>query len=143
MPVLTDSRMGPGVLKLGTVDHGTQISNVRLVPERDSEDGTKTLGIPKPGPIGSTSWSLQGTAVQDWEHVDGFVEFCRLNDWKEVPFTWTPNNGKGTTFAGTCQVAAVEFGGDVDTQNTTDFEFPIVGDYTRSETAPTTLAHTK
>ena len=45
---LTDSRLGPGTLSLGGTDFGVQISNVRLVPNIDRQDGTPTLGIPKP-----------------------------------------------------------------------------------------------
>ena len=135
---LVDSRLGPGVLKLGATDYGTQISNVKLVPSHNTEDGTPTLGIPKPAPLVTTKWELSGTAIQDWEAKAGFVEYCRENNMAEVAFIWTPNNDKGVTFTGTCQVLAVEIGGDVATQTTTDFTFAVVGDVTRAEAAPTT-----
>jgi hypothetical protein len=107
------------------------MSNVRLVPSRDEEDGTPTLCDPKPAPLITTSWSLQGTAVQDWEEDDGFVEFCRNNDGTTVTFEWVPNTAKDITYSGSVQVRAVEFGGPVAAQNTTDYEFPVVGDITR------------
>ena len=65
---VTDSRQGPGTLVLGALTGaGCQMSNVRLVPEHSEEDGTPTLCEPDPAPLLDTSWSLQGSAVQDWE----------------------------------------------------------------------------
>jgi plastocyanin len=106
---------------------------VRLVPEQDEEDGTPTLCDPKPAPQVTESWTLQGTAVQDWENDAGFVEFCRLNSGLTVAFEWVPNTTHAVTFSGSCQVRAVEIGGDVGVQNTTDFEFPVVGELLRSD----------
>jgi hypothetical protein len=140
---LVDSRLGPGTLSLGSTDYGTQISNVRLTPTNDTEDGTPTLGIPTPPPLVTLTWSLSGTAIQDWENVDGFVEYCRTNANTVVAFDWTPNTDKGVSFSGTCQVVAVEIGGDVNSQNTTDFEFAVVGDITRTNPATARTTTTK
>jgi hypothetical protein len=79
---------------------------------------------------------LQGTAVQDWESAEGFIEFCRENDGDTVTFEWVPSTTLGITYSGSVQVRAVEFGGDVARQNTSDFEFPVVGDITRTTTPP-------
>lgn len=131
---VVDSRLGPGTLTLGTLTGaGCQMSNVRLVPDREEEDGTPTLCDPEPPPLITTSWTLAGSAVQDWEDPDGFVEFCRTNDGTTVTFEWVPNTDVGVTFEGSVQVRAVEFGGDVAVQTTTDFEFPVVGAITRTE----------
>ena len=132
----TDSRLGPGTLELGTLTGaGCQMTNVRLVPEYEEEDATPTLCDPDPAPTGTTDWSLQGTAVQDWENdaTTGFVEFCRVNDGTVQTFTWTPSTSVGVQYSGSCQVRAVEIGGDVAVQATTDFEFPVVGDLTRTD----------
>lgn len=131
-----DSRQGPGTLVLGTLTGaGCQMSNVKLVPSIDEQDGTPTLCDPKPAPLVTETWALEGTAVQDWESSEGFVEFCRQNSGSTVTFTWTPNTALTAVveFSGSCQVRAVEFGGDVGVQNTTDFSFPVVGDITRTE----------
>jgi len=133
---VTDSRQGPGTLTLGTLTGaGCQMSNVKLVPSQDSEDGTPTLCEPNPAPLVTESWSLEGTAVQDWEKSDGFVEFCRLNSGNTVSFEWVPNSTlfPKPTFSGSCQVRAVEFGGAIGVQNTTEFSFPVVGALTRTE----------
>lgn len=133
---VVDSRQGPGTLKLGTLTGaGCQMSNVKLVPSQDEEDGTPTLCDPKPAPLVTESWALEGTAIQDWEDAAGFVEFCRTNSGNVVTFEWVPNTTltPAVTYSGSCQVRAVEFGGDVGVQNTTDFAFPVVGDLTRTE----------
>ena len=130
----TDSRQGPGTLTLGTLTGaGCQMSNVRLVPEQEEEDGLPVLCDPDPAPLLTTSWALQGTAVQDWElpATTGFVEFCRVNNNTVVAFDWEPNTAIGVSYSGSCQVRAVEIGGDVAVQTTTDFEFPVVGELTR------------
>jgi hypothetical protein len=134
MPTL-DSRLGPGTLTLGTTDRGAQVSNCRLVPSNNSTDGTPTLGTPAPAADIETTWALTGSAIQDWEDPAGFVEYCRISNNTEVTFEWEPNSAKGITYTGTCKVVAVEIGGDVAAQNTSDFEFSLVGVPVRSDAA--------
>jgi len=135
----TDSRLGPGKLTLGGTDYGVQVSSVKLVPDHASEDGTPTLGIPEPAPLTSTSWKLEGDAIQDWSVANGFVAYTVANNDTQVAFTWEPHDG-GPTFAGTCVVLAVEFGGDVKQQNTSAFSFAVVGQVTRTEGTAITKA---
>ena len=132
MPTLTDSRQGPGKLELGGTDYGVQISNVRLTPNHDTSDGTPTLGIPKPAQLVTTNWELAGSAIQDWEDPEGFTEYCRANNVVEVAFSWIPNDDLNIKYSGTCQVVAVEIGGDIATQSTTDWVFSVVGDPVRT-----------
>ena len=97
MPAI-DSRQGPGTLTLGTLTGaGCQMTNVRLVPEAEEEDGLPTLCDPAPAPTNTTKWSLQGTAIQDWEKnaTSGFVEFCRVNDNTTVTFDVDTEHGEG------------------------------------------------
>lgn len=128
-----DSRLGAGSLTLGDTptDFDCQISNARFSPTVDEEDALPTLCEPSPAASITTTWVLAGTALQDWSNPDGFVEFCRANAGVEVPFRFVPNNDLGVEFTGVVQVRAVEFGGDVAAQSTTDFEFPVVGDIAR------------
>ena len=131
-----DSRQGPGTLTLGTMTGaGCQMSAVKLVPSRSETDGTPTLCEPDPAPMVETSWALEGTAVQDWEEDAGFVEFARMNDGMTVTFAWVPNTRKNVTYTGSAQVRAVEFGGDIAVQTTTDFSFPVIGGITRTNDA--------
>lgn len=137
-----DSRLGPGTLKLDAVEHGWQISNVRLEPSIEDEDGTPTLAEPEPAPLASVSWVLAGSAIQDFELPAGFVNYCLDNALDEVPFEWVPNTTMGGAtklkYAGTCQIRPVTIGGDVAVQVTTDFEFPVIGEPVRTD--PVALA---
>lgn len=132
---LVDSRLGPGTLTLGANEFGAQVTNVRLVPTVDEVDGTPTLADPTPDPeTQAAKWALEGTVIQDWEDATGFVDYCRENSGTSVAFTWVPNTGLAMdpTFAGTCIVKAIEFGGDVSVQITSDFSFRVVGQPTRT-----------
>lgn len=134
MTAPTDSRLGAGTLTLGTTDFGAQISNVILSPSHDKADGTPTLGDPTPTPEVTTTWTLKGNAIQDWEDSAGIVEYLRANNNTEVPFVWEPNSANGVSYTGDVKVYAVEIGGDVATQNVSAFEFDVVGDPDRAET---------
>lgn len=125
---LTDSRLGPGTLQISTSDFEDQLTNVRLVPATDEIDGTPTLGIPEPSPeTQDAKWTLEGTAVQDWGSETGFIEFCRAHHGTSYAFTWVPDSAVDLTYSGTLVVKALEIGGDVAVQTTTDFSFRVIG----------------
>lgn len=135
---LTDSRLGPGTLVIGELTSvECQMTNVRLVPEHNEEDGVPTLCEPEPVPTFETAWTLQGTAIQDFEldSATGFQEYARANNGAEKPFTWTPNTNYGgatkVQYSGTVQVRAVEIGGEPGKQITTEFTMPVKGDPVR------------
>ena len=128
----TDSRQGPGTLTLGGTDFGVQATNVRLVPAVDETDGTPTLANPEPDPTTEApKWTLEGTAIQDWSEPTGFIEYCRDNSGTSVAFAWVPNTDAGVTFSGNCVVKALEIGGDVASENTSDWSFRVVGQPSR------------
>jgi len=127
---ITDSQQGPGTLTLGGTDYGVQISNVRLEANKNTEEGTPTLGVPKPAAIVTTTWSLVGGAIQDWEDAEGFIKYAFDNDGVEVAFSWVPATDKGVTIAGNCVVSPITIGGDIATQLISDWEFPVSGDPT-------------
>lgn len=128
-----DTRLGPGTLTLGAVERGAQLANVMLEPSQDSSDGTPTLGDPDPLPEVSESWVLSGTAVQDFEDPDGFVNFCMDNALSVVAFVWTPNTDAAVQYAGDVLVTSIPIGGDVSVQNTSDFEFAVQGTPARTD----------
>lgn len=127
---ITDSQQGPGTLTLGGTDYGVQISNVRLEANKNTEEGTPTLGVPKPAAIVTTTWSLIGGAIQDWEDAAGFIKYAFDNDGVEVAFSWVPVSEGGPTFAGQCVVSPITIGGDIATQLISDWEFPVSGEPT-------------
>ena len=137
---LVDSRLGPGTatFSTGTTVVECQITNLRFTPEHEQEDVLATLCDPEPAPIATTTWNMAGTAIQDWEKdaPEGFIEFCRTSNQDVVDFEVTFNSTLDplVVYSGQVTIQAVEFGGDVGTQLTSDFEFPVVGDFTRSAT---------
>ena len=129
-----DSRLGPGTLTLGGAEYGQQITNVVLTPKVDSTDGTPTLAEPEPLPEQKETWTLDGSAIQDFELAEGFVNYCFDNAGTEKPFVWTPLDA-GVSWAGTCLVNSIPIGGDAGAQITADFSFAVKGKPARTDVA--------
>jgi hypothetical protein len=128
MPVVS-SRVKEGVLSFGGAtprDFSCQPSNIRLTPTANLDDPLEVLCGDIITGAGTTSWQLQGTAVQDFDDPNGFILFAFQNDGEEVAFSWTPN-ATGGTWSGNCFVSAIEVGGDVNTRLTADFVFALRG----------------
>jgi hypothetical protein len=130
---VTESKLKTGKLLLGTapgVDYACQPTNVRVVPEFNEEgDEVETLCGDTLTASATTSWSLQGTSIQDWDAPSGrvsLVQYSWLHNGETVPFVWNPNNG-ATAISGNVTVRALEVGGDVNTRITSDFDWPIAG----------------
>lgn len=122
------SKVKEGTLTFGTTpkDFSCQAINVRIEPNHESEDGVETLcGDREPDSL-TTSYGLMGSLVQDFTAVSGFVEYTYTNNGVEVAFEFTPTSAAAPKVAGTCQIRAVVYGGDVSARATSDFEFPIV-----------------
>lgn len=129
-----DSRLGPGTLLLGTapgVEYGFQVSALSLVPALSSTDGTPTLAVPAPAPESTTTWSLDGSAINDFEAVTGLQRYAYEQDGATVDFVWTPNSEAGAptpaVLTGQLQLHAFPMGGNVGEQLVTDFSWPCVG----------------
>lgn len=127
-----ESKLKSGKLLLGTApgtEYACQQTNVRVVPEHNEDgDEQETLCGDVLTAATTTSWSLQGTAIQDWDAPGGlgFIQYSWINDGLTVPFSWQPNAG-ATTLTGNVTVRALELGGDVNTRITSDFTWPLAG----------------
>lgn len=136
-----ESKLKTGKLLLGTapgVEYACQQTNVRIVPEHNEEgDEVETLCGDVLTPSTTTTWGLQGTAIQDWDSPSGisFIKYSWQNNGLTVPFTWQPNAG-ATSITGTVTVRALELGGDVNTRITSDFDWPIAGQPTPTWPSP-------
>jgi len=136
----TDSRQGPGTLKIGTtapnmIEVAPQASAVELVPTVNSSDGTPTLETPEPAPDTSIAWHLKISAIQDFEDPTGFVNFLMDHALAELAFEWEPITGASPKYAGTVQVVPIGIGGAIAVQTVTDVELPVVGQPTRDDSA--------
>jgi hypothetical protein len=103
------------------------VSACKLVPSVNSTDGTPTLADPEPPPLTETTYSLDGTAVNDFTDPGGLQRYCYDNDGLETDFVWVPSTPDGASLAGQLTVRAFEMGGDVAVQLTTDFSWPCTG----------------
>jgi hypothetical protein len=140
---ITESRLKTGVLSFGvdpdTKDFSCQPTNVRVTPSYDDDgDDVETLCGDKMPAGKIESWVLAGTSIQDFDDPEGFLAYCFDNRMTTVPFTWQPNVTGAPTWSGSVVLVALEEGGDVNTRLTTDFEFDVSGDITRTYTAPGT-----
>jgi len=141
---VVDSRVRKGYLRLGAagpdqLDVSCQPTNVRLEPSANTEgDPLEVLCGDTISPVQTTTWTLAGTAVQDWENADGLVMWAMQNANTVQPFEWQPTWG-GKVFRGEVTVAPLAIGGDVGARNTSDFEWALQGDPVPDEPPAPTL----
>ena len=135
MPIVED-RLKSGTLTLDALPFATQATNVNLSPDTDEEgDALEVLSGDTIEPDDVTTWTLNITAIQDFDDPAGFVAFCLSNAGDVVPFVWKPN-AAGVSYGGTCKIRPVEIGGDVNARLTTAATFPVVGEPTPTYPGP-------
>lgn len=127
--MIEQSKLKAGTLTLDALPFATQATNVRLTPSVDENgDAVEVLSGESLGADETTKWVLAIEAIQDFDDPQGFVNFCFDNADQAVPFTWEPNaTAGGASFNGSCTIRAVEIGGPVNTRNSTEAEFPVIG----------------
>lgn len=123
------SRVKGGSLHFGgatPVDYSCNPTSIKLTPSTSTDDAVEVLCGDIISGVGITTWTLDGTAISDFSDPSGFVLYCYTNNGQTVPFTWTPNPTSGT-WSGSVVISALEIGGDVNSQLTSDFSFPVTG----------------
>lgn len=136
MPVKTQ-KLGPGVLRFGETaseqEFASQVTEVILEPDFDSEDPVPVLsGEEVPGDETET-YTLSGEFLQEFS-MTSLIVWCKSNSGTVMPFTFTPNTNAGFTVTGSVLIRSVAIGGEVKKSNTTEFEFPGVGEWDINET---------
>lgn len=131
-------KLGPGVLRFGETaseqEFSSQVTSVLLEPDFDSEDPIPVLsGEEVPGDETET-YVLSGEFLQEYS-MESLLVWCKANSGTVLPFTFTPNSNAGFSVTGSVVIRAVAIGGDVKTSNTTEFEFPGVGEWSINENA--------
>lgn len=132
-------KLGPGILRFGSTgteqEFASQCTKVELKPEFDSEDAVPVLsGEDVPGDV-TESYTLGGEFLQEFS-MESLIAWCKANSGTVLPFVFVPNSSSGFQVTGSAQIRAVAIGGDVKKSNTTEFEFPGVGDWNLAEYTP-------
>jgi hypothetical protein len=143
---ITESRLKDGELTIGTTpqDFSCQVTNARINSSyEDDGDPLETLcGDEIPAGRKLSQRALAGTFVQDWSLASGSItDYIWDHDLEVVAFSYTPATA-GPVLTGSLrlEVPAETYGGDVNTRITSDFEWAIVGDVTRTPGTVGTMA---
>ncbi|MDO5618022.1 hypothetical protein [Kocuria sp.] len=132
----TTNKLGPGILEIGATGTLQQFAGrttkVELTPEIDEGDALPYLDGTEEQDE-TEKWTLSGEFVQSFATGDLSV-WCNTNKGKQLPFTFVPSQAGKVQAKGTLTVRPVKIGGDVKTKASTEFEFPLVGNPTISDT---------
>ena len=128
-------RLGPGSLKIGETgtekEFAIQTTKTTLTPSVDAEDDINTLDGGTLGGDETETWELNGTLHQSYDE-GSLLDYCFQNRFSKtkqaLPFTFVPLDEGVQSWSGTVKLRALDVGGDVKKQNTSDFSFPLVGD---------------
>jgi hypothetical protein len=145
---IVESRLRNGVLTVGTapdtLDISCQLTNVRMTAAySDDGDAVETLcGDKIAAGEKADGYTVAGTFIQDWTATpedESAIWWLWDHQLDEVDFTYTPNP-EGPTLHGRLRVKLpAEFlGGDVNVRLSSDFEWTVTTDPTR--TPPTAMA---
>lgn len=130
---IKSQKLTKGLLTIGETgtptEWGGQVRAVSLAAEYDKEDDIPVLSGEKLAGDETKTETLSGTVLDDYSAVGSIFKFSKDNEGEELPFIWEPNSvDGGLRVTGTIKMRQISIGGDVDTRNENDFEFPIVGE---------------
>lgn len=137
---VTTQKLGPGILRFGETgteqEFGSQVTKAELKPEYDTEDAVPVLSGEEVGGDETESYALAGEFLQEFS-MASLIAWCKANSGTVLPFVFVPNTNAGFQVTGSVRIRAVAIGGDVKKSNTTEFEFPGIGEWDLTEyTAP-------
>jgi len=131
MPIKSD-KLGPGTLTIGPTgtpqQFAAQCTAVAVEPSTDTSDPIATLSGDEIDGEDTDTAELTGTLLQSYD-ADSLLVWAHENRGLTHPFTFRPNNSTDLEVTGNVKIRRIKIGGDVKTRNTSDFTFPIVGDY--------------
>lgn len=131
--MIKSQKLTKGLLTIGETgtpsEWGGQVRAVSLAAEYDKEDDIPVLSGEKLAGDETKTETLSGTVLDDYSATGSIFKFSKDNEGAELPFVWEPNSvDGGLRVTGTIKMRQISIGGDVDTRNENDFEFPIVGE---------------
>lgn len=133
---IIDSRVQRGKLTLtlldptgkaaGTaLDISCQPTSVTIKSKVNEGSATQVLCGDSSQSGGVTDYTLELTAIQDFDDPQGFVLWAFANDGKKATFEWTTNDtAKALVMTGTVTVRPIDIGGAVGVQITSAVSWP-------------------
>lgn len=125
-------KLGPGTLTFGSTGEAREFSadctSVELSVDFDEEEDLDTLDGGVIAGEDEESFAISGTLVQSFDQ-DSLIRWCKRNSGSVMPFVFTPRNDQDLSAIGSVKIRSIGFGGDVKQTNTSDFEFPGIGDW--------------
>lgn len=144
---IVESRLKEGTVLLGTapndMDISCQLTNVRLTAAYSSDgDALETLcGDKIAAGEKADGYTIAGTFIQDFDASPedaSVIWYLMDHNLQEVPFTYTPNVNAPTIEGSLRLKLPAEFlGGDVNVRLSSDFEWTITSELTRTPPAGT------
>lgn len=137
-------KLGPGKLIFGEPgdpqEFSSQITKAELTPEYDSDDDIPVLDGGVVAGDETDTYTMAGEFLQDYSSMKSLLVWCKRNSGKVMPFEFVPKSDGALHVKGQVKIRAVKLGGDVKKTNTTEFEFPGVGDWDFVDPAETSPA---
>jgi hypothetical protein len=146
---IVESRLKNGILEIGTtpttLDFSCQVTNARINSSYDDDGDAQETLCGDQMAVGRklSGRALAGTFIQDWTDPLGITEFCFDHDLEVMAFSYQPNE-TGPTLTGELriEVPSETYGGDVNTRNTSDFEWQLTSALVRTPPVVQTEAQT-
>lgn len=129
---IKSDKLGPGVLTFGETaspsEWSSQITKCTVEPKTDTEDPVPVLSGEEIDGDDTDTAELTGTILQSYD-LESLLKWSHDHHGETISFRFQPNRAAGLTVTGLVKIRRLAIGGDVKIRNTSDFAFPIVGDY--------------
>lgn len=121
-------KLGPGTLFIGETgsgeEFGAQITSAAVEPSYSDGDTVYVLSGDVDEEEADWEGTLTGEFFQDYD-MDSLLAWTWENDGKTLPFTFVPRSDSGLEVTGDVKVRPVNIGGEVNTENTSEFEWKL------------------
>lgn len=121
-------KLGPGTLFIGETgsgqEFGAQVTTVAVEPSYSDGDRQVVLSGDVDQEEAEWEGTLTGEFFQDYG-MESLLRWTWDNDGQTLPFKFVPHSASGLEVSGNVKVRPVTIGGEVDTENTSEFEWTL------------------
>ncbi|MCU4295814.1 hypothetical protein D3I60_01740 [Brevibacterium permense] len=132
-------KLGPGTLVFGDTgtskEFGVGVTKCAIEPEYDEGDTVVVLSGDRDTEEAEFSGNITGEFYQEYS-MDSLMAWTWEHNGETMPFVFTPLKDGGISVNGECKVRPVTIGGDVDSDNTSEFEWSLTALPKLAEYAP-------